>query len=86
VPGNLDAGWDMLAPSMQATVGRGSYNGFWHTIQSVQLSSVDAVDATTVRYRITYTFHSGKTSTENKQLTLVRSGNSYLITSDSEAQ
>jgi eukaryotic-like serine/threonine-protein kinase len=86
VPGNLDAGWNMLAPSMQATVGRGSYNGFWHTIKSVSLSSVDAVDATTVRYRITYTFFSGKTSTENKQLTLARSGTSYLITSDAEAQ
>jgi serine/threonine protein kinase len=86
VPGDLDAGWNMLAPSMQATVGRASYNGFWHTIKSVRLSSVDAVDATTVRYRITYTFFSGETSTENKQLTLARSGNSYLITSDAEAQ
>ncbi|MDX6319855.1 MAG: eukaryotic-like serine/threonine-protein kinase [Nocardioidaceae bacterium] len=86
VPGNLDAGWNMLAPSMQATVGRGSYNGFWHTIQSVSLSSVDALDATTVRYRITYTFFNGTTSTENKQLTLARSGSSYLITSDAEAQ
>ncbi len=86
VPGNLDAGWSMLAPSMQATVGRGSYDGFWHTIKSVSLSSVDAVDATTVRYRITYTFFSGKTSTENKQLTLARGGSSYLITSDAEAQ
>jgi eukaryotic-like serine/threonine-protein kinase len=86
VPGDLDAGWNMLAPSMQATVGRGSYNGFWHTIKSVSLSSVDAVDASTVRYRITYTFFSGKTSTENKQLTLARDGGSYLITSDAEAQ
>jgi serine/threonine protein kinase len=86
VPGDLTAGWNMLAPSMQATVGRGSYNGFWHTIKSVRLSSVDAVDATTVRYRITYTFFNGETSTENKQLTLARSGDSYLITSDAEAQ
>jgi hypothetical protein len=86
VPGDLDAGWAMLAPSMQANVGRASYDGFWSTIQSVSLSSVDAVDASTVRYRITYTFFSGKTSVENKQLTLARKGSSYVITSDAEAQ
>jgi hypothetical protein len=86
VPGNLDAGWAMLAPSMQAAVGRSSYDGFWRTIKSVSVSSVDPVDASTVRYRITYTFFSGKTSVENKQLTLTRSGSSYLVTSDAAAQ
>jgi hypothetical protein len=86
VPGDLDAGWSMLAPSMQSTVGRASYDGFWKTIKSVSIASVDAVDASTVDYRITYTFFSGKTSVENKQLTLTRSGSSYLITSDAEGQ
>ncbi len=86
VPGNLDAGWSMLAPSMQANVGRASYDGFWHTIKAVSVSSADAVDSSTVRYRITYTFYSGKTSVENKQLTLTRTGNEYRITSDAEAQ
>jgi serine/threonine protein kinase len=86
VPGNLDGGWSMLAPSMQATVGRASYDNFWHTIAAVKVSSVHAIDSSTVRYRITYTFVSGGTSVENKQLTLTRSGDTYLITSDTEAQ
>jgi serine/threonine protein kinase len=86
VPGDLDAGWSMLAPSMQRSVGRASYDSFWSSIKSVQVSSVDVVDATTVRYRITYTSFNGKTSVETKQLTLRKNGSSYLITSDSSAQ
>jgi serine/threonine protein kinase len=85
VPGDLDTGWSMLAPSMQARMGRASYDSFWGSIRSVSVTDVVVVNPHTVRYRITYTLDSGGTSTESKQLTLVRSGRSYLITSDSSA-
>ena len=82
VPGDLDAGWSMIAPSMRSSVGRASYNGFWGSIKSVAVSDVVALDAHTVRYRITYTTYSGSTSVETKELTLTGHGGSYLITSD----
>ncbi len=84
VPGNLDAGWSMLSPSYQKELGRGSYDGFWGGIESVDLGSVD-VDGNTVTYEITYTRTDGSTSEETKQLTLQPSGDSYLITGDQPA-
>jgi eukaryotic-like serine/threonine-protein kinase len=85
VPGDLDTGWSMLAPSMQARMGRASYDNFWGSVKSVSVTDVVVLNPRTVRYRITYTLDSGGSSTETKQLTLVRSGRSYLITSDSSA-
>ncbi len=79
---DLDAGWSMIAPSMQEGLGRQSYDDFWGSIDSVDVSSVVAVDSETVRYQITYTFDNGTTSVENKQLTLQPNNGSYLITSD----
>ncbi|MBA3989656.1 MAG: protein kinase [Propionibacteriales bacterium] len=84
VPGNLDAGWSMLAPSYRQELGRGSYDGFWGTIESVELGSVD-IDGNTVTYQITYTRTDGSTSEETKLLTLKPAGDSYLITSDQPA-
>ena len=82
VPGDLDAGWSMIAPSMRKSVGRASYDGFWGSIKSVAVTDVVALDPHTVRYRITYTTYSGSTSVESKELTLTGHGGSYLITSD----
>ncbi len=83
VPGNLDAGWAQLAPDFQREVGRSSYNGFWNGIDSVDLTSVDAVSPKVVDYTITYHRNSGDTSTETKEITLVRDGSSYQISGDS---
>ena len=85
VPRDLDAGWRLLAPSMQSSVGRASYDHFWGSIKSVTVTDVLALDAHTVRYRITYTSYSGSTSVETKELTLTGNGGSYLITSDASA-
>ncbi len=82
VPGDLDAGWNLIAPSMQARLGRGSYDGFWGSVASVDVSNVFAVDSQTVQYQIVYTLTDGSQSSETKQLTLQRSGDSYAITSD----
>ena len=84
VPGNLDAGWSMLAPSYRQELGRGKYDGFWSTIESVDIGSVDA-DGDSVAYQITYTRTDGSTSQETKLLTLEPAGDSYLITSDQPA-
>ena len=82
VPGDLDAGWAELSADFQREIGRSSYDGFWSEIDSVELSSVDAVGPRTVDYTITYHRSSGDTSTETKEITLVRDGSSYLISGD----
>ncbi len=82
VPNDLDAGWAELSPDFQREIGRSSYDGFWSGIDSVDLTSVDAVGPKTVDYTITYHRSSGDTSTETKEITLVRDGSSYLISGD----
>ncbi len=79
VPGDLEAGWAALSPDFQASMGRDSYDGFWSSIESVDVSNVNAVSPTVVDYTISY---DGSTP-ENKQITLVRDGSSYLISGDS---
>ncbi len=82
VPADLDAGWGMLSPRMQARVGRGSYDGFWGTVSSVAASNLtrrgDSVDVT-LRYRM----DDGRVETERHRIGLVPDGDGgQLIDSD----
>jgi hypothetical protein len=81
-PGGTDEGWALLTPRYQAEVGRGSYNGFWSTIESVDVGRVSDAGGNTVDATLTYTRKDGSTTTEQHQLSLVRSGNGYLIDGD----
>jgi len=80
VPGDLDAGWAQLSPDFQAATGRESYDDFWSSYSSVSVSDVHAVSPTVVDYTISY----DGSSPENKQITLVTNGSSYLIDSDGQ--
>ncbi|MDQ6686229.1 MAG: protein kinase [Actinomycetota bacterium] len=83
LPGNLDAGWARLSPSFQAQLGRGSYDGFWNTIGSVDVLNVSVVSPTAVDYTITYHPRDGRgPSTEHKEISVEPSGHSFLITGD----
>jgi len=75
----------MLTPSYQAQVGRASYNGFWRTIRSVDVSNVSPADRNSVLATLTYTSNGGSTSVERHRLDLVPSGDDYLINGDSRA-
>ncbi len=81
VPDDLDAGWSMLSPRMQAEVGRDSYDGFWSTVSSVQASNLvqdgDAVDVT-LRYRM----NDGSVQTEQHKIDLVTGDGGFLIDDD----
>ena len=79
VPGNLDAGWSMLSPSYQASTGRSNFDNFWGSIAAVDVSNVRTVGASTVQFQIVYTRDNGSTSTEQRSVTLERSGDSYRI-------
>jgi hypothetical protein len=84
-PGGSDEAWAMLGPGLQEQ-GRGAYDGFWRTIESVEVLSARAEKgsnevAVTLRYRST----DGRVSTENKVETLVDDGDSFLLESDEPA-
>ena len=81
-PGGTDTGWALLTPRYQGQVGRGSYNGFWRTIRSVDVGRVTSAGANAVDATLTYTRTDGSTTTEQHRITLVRSGDGYLIDGD----
>ncbi len=81
-PGGTDAGWALLTPGFQDRVGRTSYNGFWRTIESVQVGNVVPTGNDTVDATLTYRRRNGSTVTEPHRLVLVRSDGGYLIDRD----
>jgi len=82
VPQNTDAGWDRLAPSMQAQ-GRDDYEQWWGSIESVDLQRADAVGGQRqVEIDLTYYFKDGTAKQEIQRLTLEKSGDRYLIADD----
>jgi eukaryotic-like serine/threonine-protein kinase len=82
MPGDTDAGWERLAPSMQSQ-GRDAYESWWGSIESVELHGTDAVDGSQqVDIDLTYYFKDGRATRETQRLTLERSGERYLIADD----
>ncbi len=85
-PGGTDEGWAMLTPAYQAQTGRDSYDGFWSTIESVDVSQVDASGGgNTVDATLTYHKTNGEQTTERHQLELSPSGDSFKIAGDGPA-
>ncbi len=86
-PGGTDEAWEMLGPSLQEQ-GRGSYDAFWRTIESVDVSSAEASeDSDVVEVTLTYRSTDGKVSTERKREGLVTgSDGGYLLDTDVAAQ
>ncbi len=81
VPGDLDAGWSMLSPRMQAEVGRDSYDGFWSTVSSVQASNLSQ-DGNTVDVTLRYRMDDGRVETEQHRIDLVSGDGGFLIDDD----
>jgi serine/threonine protein kinase len=82
MPDDTDAGWQRLAPSMQAQ-GRDSYEEWWSNVDSVDLQRTDAVEGQRqVDIVLTYHFSDGTAKQESQRLTLDRSGDGYLIADD----
>jgi hypothetical protein len=83
VPDDLDAGWAMLSPDYQAEVGRGSYDGFWSTIESVDARNVRTVaGGTAVEATLVFVNTDGGTRTERHRLDVVDEGDGPLIAGD----
>jgi hypothetical protein len=82
VPDDTDAGWERLAPSMQAQ-GRDAYESWWAKVEEVDVRDATAVDgARAVDVELVYEFTDGSATEETQRLSLERSGDRYLIADD----
>lgn len=81
MPRDTDAGWTMLAPSMQAQ-GRDAYEDWWSSIDAVELHSAEPVGDRQVEIALTYYFTDGRATRESQLLTLEQGDGGYLIADD----
>lgn len=74
VPGNLDAGWNLLTAHFQRTKAesRGTYDAYWHTIRSVEVHDVQAEPPHSAIATLVYHRNDGSTSTERTVFRFVR--------------
>ncbi len=82
VTSDTDAAFDQLTPGFQeASGGLDGYRGFWDTIESAQVSDVQADPGTmTVSYTVDYTRTDGSTTTDTPTLRLeLTDAGDYLI-------
>jgi hypothetical protein len=82
MPEDTDTGWQRLAPSMQAEVGRADYEDWWGSIDAVELERAEAGEGQQVDVVLTYYFDDGRATQEAQRLTLEQSGDRYLIADD----
>jgi hypothetical protein len=84
VASNPAAGWARLGPNQQrSSGGYTAYQGFWSTIDSVQVTQATAVDDTTVRATLLFNPRGRSAIRETHQLGMTRgSSGAWLIDSD----
>lgn len=81
LPGDTASGWSRLTPAYQARMGRGSYDGFWASIDGVSVDGAEEVEPGVVDVTLTYTTD-GSQQTEVRRLYLEESGGGLLIADD----
>jgi eukaryotic-like serine/threonine-protein kinase len=82
VPEDTDTGWSMLGPGGRS-VGRDSYEGWWSSVEDVQVSDIEPADSgETADVTLTYTMKDGRVETERQRLDLLRSQDGWLINGD----
>lgn len=78
------AAWEHLTPEFQSASGNyGQYKGFWKTIASAQVVSVDAdPNSRKVTYTVEYQRQDGSSTTDEVTLQLAGSDGAYLIAAE----
>jgi hypothetical protein len=83
MPEDTDAGWSMLAASMQERVGRDYYESFWGSVDAVEAAGTTAVaGAPAVTTRLAYRFDDGEVVVERQRITLRKAGDGFRIVDD----
>jgi hypothetical protein len=76
--GRIDEGWSWLSPAYQQQTGRSSYEGFWRTIDRVEVLTAQA-EGRTAWATLRYTRTNGTASTENVRLDFVPDATGRLL-------
>jgi len=76
--GRIDEGWSWLSPAYQQQTGRSSYEGFWRTIDRVEVLTATA-EGRTAWATLRYTRTNGTSSTENVRLDFVPDATGRLL-------
>jgi hypothetical protein len=76
--GRIDEGWSWLSPAYQQQTGRSSYEGFWRTIDGVEVLTARA-EGLTAWATLRYTRTNGTASTENVRLDFVADATGRLL-------
>ncbi|MEO5842202.1 MAG: serine/threonine-protein kinase [Acidimicrobiales bacterium] len=76
--GRIDEGWSWLSPAYQQQTGRSSYEGFWRTIDRVEVLTARA-EGLTAWATLRYTRTNGTASTENVRLDFVPDATGRLL-------
>ena len=76
--GRIDEGWSWLSPAYQQQTGRSSYEGFWRTIDRVEVLTARA-EGRTAWATLRYTRTNGTASTENVRLDFVPDATGRLL-------
>jgi serine/threonine protein kinase len=81
LPEDTDAAWALLTPALQEKIGRGTFDGFWATIDDVRVEDASEVDDGRVEVTLTYDT-GGRQEQETRQLDVEPAGDGYLISDD----
>ena len=84
LPDDTATAWELLTPALQRKIGRGTFEGFWATIDDVRVDGTESAGDGLVRVTLTYVTD-GRSETETRQLGVERSGDGYLISDDQGA-
>jgi serine/threonine protein kinase len=84
LPEDTEAAWRLLDPELQGQIGRGTFDGFWATIDDVRVEDTEEVEDGVVQVTLTYT-SDGRSEQETRQLAVARTGDELLISADEGA-
>jgi hypothetical protein len=84
VPGDLDAGWQLLTPHFQQTAGgRSTYDKFWSSVDRVDVSSATGHAPHDASATLTYHYKDGRVVTDATQFRFLRQGGVLKIDAES---
>ncbi len=83
LPDDTRSAYDLLSPDYRAGLSYGEYDGFWSTIDGVEVRGASPVEGgTAVDVELTYTTSDGGTEDETRRLVLEQTAEGYLIAAD----
>jgi serine/threonine protein kinase len=84
VPGDLDAGWQLLTPHFQQVAGgRGTYERYWNSVDHVDVAGATGNSPHNASATLTYHYKDGRVVTAATQFRFVRQGGVLKIDAES---